>query len=99
MIVRGPDAGPPMPIEYATSMVDVRVMEEHFAVNVTSEGPVAAATTAAREPGPLPLQFVTVGAAVAPALWTANTSPEAKPKLAINVASPTRNGASARSRR
>src|ERR1700722_6312714 len=101
MIVRASDPGPPMPVEYATSMVDVRDIEEHLAENVTSEGPVAPATTAASEPGPLLLQFVTAASAAAPAFWAANTIPEPKPKPKppINVASPTLNGALKRSRR
>ncbi len=67
----------------------------HVTENVTVEPDDAPATTLAREPGPLLLQFVTVSVA-APALGTETTIAETRAELRINMESPARSRAPVR---
>lgn len=87
--------GPSMVIGTVRSMGAVREIGDvdgHVTENVTVESAGAPATTSAREPVPVPSQFVTIGVS-APAPGVAITIAETRAELANNVAKPTRSRA------
>ena len=78
-------------------MGDVMGMVEHVSEKVIRESAAAFATTPAREPGPLLLQFMTVNES-AFAEVVENIKATTRPELAISVESPTRKNRVVRNR-